>query len=143
MSLHAFDLLHCDIWGPFHVSTHTSQQHFLSIVDDHTRYTWIHLMRHKYEASTLLQNFIIWVHTQFEVTINALCSDNARELTLSKFLAEHGINHQFSCVETPEQNSVVERKTPASLECCQGLILPISGSSSLLGGLCLCCSIFD
>ena len=52
-------------------------------------------MRHKYEASTLLQNFIIWVHTQFQVTVKALRSDNAKELTLSKILDEHGINDSF------------------------------------------------
>ena len=38
MSLHAFDLIHCDIWGLFHVSTHIGHRYFLSIVDDHTQY---------------------------------------------------------------------------------------------------------
>ena len=47
MSSHAFDLLHIDTWGPFSVSTTEGYKYFLTIVDDHTRVTWIYLMRTK------------------------------------------------------------------------------------------------
>lgn len=34
-----FDLLHCDIWGPHKVPTHSGARFFLTIVDDFTRCT--------------------------------------------------------------------------------------------------------
>jgi hypothetical protein len=37
-------------------------------------------------------------------------SDNGPEFLMDPFYNEHGIVHQRSCVETPEQNAVVERK---------------------------------
>jgi hypothetical protein len=40
----AFDLLHCDIWGPHKIPTHSGARFFLTIVDDFTRCTWIFLM---------------------------------------------------------------------------------------------------
>ena len=107
---HIFYLIHCDIWGPFHTPTHAGHRYFISIVDDHSRYTWIHLLKNKYEANQLLQHFISWVKTQFNITVKCLRSDNAKELSLTNFLTEKGINHQFSCVERPQQNAVVERK---------------------------------
>ncbi|KAE8720139.1 hypothetical protein F3Y22_tig00109916pilonHSYRG00111 [Hibiscus syriacus] len=37
-------------------------------------------------------------------------SDNALELKFTELFTNLGIMHQFSCVETPQQNSIVERK---------------------------------
>ena len=65
---------------------------------------------HKFEASIYVQTFFTMVQTQFGVSIKCLRSDNDKELALSQFLASMGTLHQFSCVERPEQNSVVERK---------------------------------
>ncbi|KZV44012.1 hypothetical protein F511_31187 [Dorcoceras hygrometricum] len=50
------------------------------------------------------------IRTQFDKKIKCLCSDNACELSLTEYLQTQGTLHQFSCVETPQQNSVVERK---------------------------------
>jgi hypothetical protein len=40
-----FDLIHCDIWSPYHVPTIDKQRYFLTIVDDCTRCTWVFLMK--------------------------------------------------------------------------------------------------
>jgi hypothetical protein len=51
ISSHAsFDLIHCDIWGPHRTHTHSGARYFLTIVDDYSRYTWIHLMKLKSET---------------------------------------------------------------------------------------------
>ena len=44
MCTHAFDLIHVDLWGPFHTPTHSHHCYFLCVVDDHTCFTWIHLL---------------------------------------------------------------------------------------------------
>jgi len=39
-----FDLIHCDICGPHKIHTHTGARYFLTIMDDFTRFTWIHFL---------------------------------------------------------------------------------------------------
>jgi hypothetical protein len=38
-SLHLFDLIHCDIWGPFTPKSFNGASYFLTIVDDHSWFT--------------------------------------------------------------------------------------------------------
>nr|KYP43047.1 Retrovirus-related Pol polyprotein from transposon TNT 1-94 [Cajanus cajan]KYP69794.1 Retrovirus-related Pol polyprotein from transposon TNT 1-94 [Cajanus cajan] len=105
-----FDLIHCDVWGPYRHPTYNSMKYFLTLVDDHSRYTWIHLLRTKAEATSAIKSFFSLIQTQFGVTIKQFRSDNAKELALTEFLKEKGTIHQLSCVERPQQNVVVERK---------------------------------
>jgi hypothetical protein len=110
VSISPFDLIHCDIWGPFHVPTVNNQRYFLTIVDDCTRCTWIFLMKLKSETRGLLQSFFKLVQTQFSASIRILRSDNGLEFDMADFYAQQGTLHQTSCVGTPQQNSIVERK---------------------------------
>lgn len=50
------------------------------------------------------------IFKQFDTHIKTFRSDNAKELQFVKYFKLHGVLHQFSCVERPQQNSVVERK---------------------------------
>jgi hypothetical protein len=68
-------------------------------------------MRHKNEAQSLLKKFFRFVRTQFESHIKTFQSDNGGEFTsLRSFFQDHGVVFQHSCVYTPQQNGVVERK---------------------------------
>lgn len=110
-SVAPFDLIHCDIWGPHRVNSHTGARYFLTIVDDFSRFTWVHLMSFKSETQTLLKSFFAWVKTQFNCEIKALQSDNGTEFTsMISFFNDHGTIFQHSCTSTPQQNGVVERK---------------------------------
>jgi hypothetical protein len=110
VSKQPFDLIHCDIWGPFAVKSISGSSYFLTIVDDHTRFTWIHLLQHKSQTRNHIQTFFNMVETQFNSKIKSLRSDNGVEFNMSDFYASKGVLHQLSCVETPQQNSIVERK---------------------------------
>jgi hypothetical protein len=46
-STHVFDLIHCDIWGPFSTPSSNNSKIFLTIVDDYSRFTWVFLMQNK------------------------------------------------------------------------------------------------
>ncbi|KAM2634977.1 hypothetical protein EV1_025388 [Malus domestica] len=106
-----FDLIHCDIWGPHRVNSHSGARYFLTIVDDYSRFTWIHLMRLKSETQGLLCSFIAWVQTQFKCVIKTIRADNGAEFTyLRPFFDSKGIVFHTSCPSTPQQNGVVERK---------------------------------
>ena len=110
-----FNLLHCDVWGPHKVATHSGSHFFLTIVDDYTRCTWVFLMRHKSETQYLLKKFIQFVHTQFNTSVKFLRTDNGTECQpLKAFLHDHGIELQNTCVYTPQQNGVVNENTITS-----------------------------
>jgi hypothetical protein len=110
LSTSAFDILHVDIWGPYFVPTTHGHKYFLTLVDDATRTTWVYLMKLKSETRSLLQSFILMIETQFGSTIKCIRSDNGYEFSIIEFYTSKGILHQHSCVETPQQNYVVERK---------------------------------
>ena len=67
-------------------------------------------MKHKSETSCLIQSLYNMIFTQFKVPIKILRSDNGPKFALNSFYASKGIIHRLSCVETPQQNSMVERK---------------------------------
>ena len=102
LSDNAFDLIHCDVWGPFSKFTHDGFGYFLTIVGDATRSTWVYLMKSKSESRPLLISFYKMISTQFHTNIKAIRIDNAQEFFLKDFFAKHGILHQYSCVATPQ-----------------------------------------
>ena len=110
VSLACFDLIHADIWGPYSAPSLNGSKYFLTLVYDHSRCTWVYLMKSKSDASSLIQFFFQMILNQFKVSIKFIRSDNGPEFALSTFYASKGVLHQLSCVETPQQNAVVERK---------------------------------
>ena len=54
-----FDLIHCDLWGPFSTLTIDGYKYFLTIVDDFSRCTWIYLMKTKSELRFYCHNFML------------------------------------------------------------------------------------
>ena len=109
-ALHSFDLLYLDIWGPCSKSSMHGHRYFLTIVDDYSRFTWIHLMHTKAETRQIVMNFCTYIETQFETKVKTIRSDNGPEFLMHDFYALKGIIHQTSCIETPKQNGIVERK---------------------------------
>ena len=104
-----FDLLHCDIWGPHKVPTHSGACCFLTIVDDFTRCTWTFLMQNKSKTQTILKSFIDFAYTQFHAYVKAIRIDNVSEFpSMRNFFQYHGIECQRTCVYTSQQNGVVE-----------------------------------
>lgn len=67
-------------------------------------------LKTKAEVSGHVKNFITMIQTHFHTTAKFIRTDNGPEFMLSSFYASHGIIHQKSCVETPQQNGRVERK---------------------------------
>ena len=102
--------MHVDIWGPYSTPSLNGSRYFFTLVDDYNRCTWVFLMKYKSEASSLIQSFYNLILTQFNLPIKVIRSDNGPEFALNSFYASKGIMHQLSCVETPQQNLVVERK---------------------------------
>ena len=88
----AFELLHVDIWGPFHVPTIDEYKYFFTIVDDHTRVTWLYLLKTKSSVQTVFPDFLTYVETQFNAKVKSIRSDNAPELSFNSLLKTKGLN---------------------------------------------------
>ncbi|KAL6326273.1 hypothetical protein AAG906_004770 [Vitis piasezkii] len=98
---------------------------FVTFVDDHTRVTWVFLMKKKSEVREIFENFNNMVRRSFQAKFKSL-DDNAREYyhnILGSYLLENGIVHQSSCIDTPRQNGVVERKNRHLMEVAQSLMI--------------------
>ncbi|KAK9705495.1 hypothetical protein RND81_07G061300 [Saponaria officinalis] len=83
-----FDLVHIDLWGPYKTPNISRAVYFLTLVDDHSRATWTHLLKDK-------------------------LSDNGTEIVqsgCSSLFAQKGIVQQTSIPRVPQQNGRVERK---------------------------------
>ncbi|KAL4027855.1 hypothetical protein IC575_011045 [Cucumis melo] len=110
LSSNAFDLIYVDIWGPFSTETYSGYSYFLTIVDDATRYTWVFMLKLKSDVISIIPQFFKLIETQYGKAIKQVRSDNAPELKFTTFFEQKGVIHQYSCVQCPQQNSVVERK---------------------------------
>lgn len=89
------DLVHCDIWGPYHVNYYKGHHYFVTIVDEHSRLMWIYLIKHKPEVQHIIPKFFSMVLNQFGAHIKVYRSENAQELKFFDFLYEKGVLHQF------------------------------------------------
>ena len=58
-----FDLVHCDIWGPFTIPSINGFKYFQTIVDDCSRCTWVYLVKFIYDARLVIQSFFSFVET--------------------------------------------------------------------------------
>lgn len=99
------------MWGPFATTSTLGHRYFLTLVDDYTRYTWTIFLKTKDQTKNSLIQFVAYIETQFKTSLKCLRSDNESEfIALTSYLLSKGIIHQKSCIETPQQNGVVERK---------------------------------
>jgi hypothetical protein len=121
-----FALIHSDVWGPSPVTTISGFCWFVIYIDDCTRMMWLYLLKHKNEVLTTFQSFHTMVQTQFSARIQVLRSDNGGEYVNHQsqaYFQQHGLIHETSCPQTPQQNGVAERKNRHILETARALLL--------------------
>lgn len=101
-----FELLHMDLFGPNHYSavTNVASLYGFVIVDDYSRYTWVHIVTYKHEVQEVFKRFSSRASTNFGVKIKHIRSDNGTEFKnsgLDDYLDELGITHELSAPYTP------------------------------------------
>jgi len=104
-STNTFDLLHMDLWGPYHASTHNYYKYFLTIVDDFCISTWTPLLSCKSNTLQTIKSFISLVENQFKITVKSIRTDNGTEFTNNEtfmYFQAKGIIHQKTCPYTPQ-----------------------------------------
>ena len=129
-----FDLLHCDVWGPFRTPSISGHRYYIVFVDDYTRVSWVYLLCNRSEVVTTVTHFITEVVTQYSTMPKILHTDNTLEFvqaSLCTFCADRGIIHQTTCPHTSQQNGVVERKHRQLLDIIPTLLIEMHVPSYL------------
>lgn len=56
-----FELIHCDLWGPYRTPSSCGASYFFTIVDDYSRAVWIYLLLDKTEVHKTFMSFFAMV----------------------------------------------------------------------------------
>ena len=87
--------------------------YFLIFIDDRSRFTWAYFIRRKNDVFKYFKEFRVKVEKQTGKYIKILRPDQGGEYTFGAFrryCRENGIQHQFTVIDTPQQNGIAERK---------------------------------
>ncbi|GJY45118.1 retrovirus-related pol polyprotein from transposon TNT 1-94 [Tanacetum coccineum] len=106
-------LLHMDLCGPMRVESINGKRYILVIVDDYSRYTWVHFLRSKNEAPEVIKTFSKKIQVLLQAPVIIVRTDNGTKFknqVLKEYFDSVGISHQSSSVRTPQQNRVVEQR---------------------------------
>jgi len=82
--------------GPSKINNITGSRWFVTFIDDHTRTTWVFLMKEKSEVGQIFEYFHNMVRMQFQANIQVLITNNGREyynFALRSYLQKNGIVH--------------------------------------------------
>ena len=60
------ELIHSDICGPMSVKARHGAIYFHTFIDDYSRYGYVCLLSHRYEALDVFKHFVVEVETQLE-----------------------------------------------------------------------------
>nr|GEW26023.1 hypothetical protein [Tanacetum cinerariifolium] len=118
-------LLHMDLCGPMRIASINGKRYVLVIVDDFSRYTWVHFLRSKDEAPEVIIKFLKRITVLLQSTVIIIRTDNGTKFK-NQVLKEHfdsvGISHQMSfAIATAcftQNRSIIHRrfnKTPYEL----------------------------
>uniref|UniRef100_A0A2N9GB44 Integrase catalytic domain-containing protein n=1 Tax=Fagus sylvatica TaxID=28930 RepID=A0A2N9GB44_FAGSY len=77
--LHPFELVHSDIWGPARTTGLCDARYFVTFIDDHSRLTWVYVLKDRSQLFSVFQSFYAEISNQFNAKLLAFRTDNARE----------------------------------------------------------------
>nr|GFB27745.1 hypothetical protein [Tanacetum cinerariifolium] len=131
-------LLHMDLCGPIRIASIKGKRYILVIVDDYSRYTWVHFLRSKDEAPEVIITFLKRITVLLQSLVIIIRTDNGTEFknqVLKVYFDSVGITHQMSSARTPQQNGVVERRNRTLVEAAR-TIKPDISFLHVFGALC-------
>nr|GFA51521.1 retrovirus-related Pol polyprotein from transposon TNT 1-94 [Tanacetum cinerariifolium] len=119
-------LLHMDLCGPMRIASINGKRYVLVIVDDYSRYTWVHFLRSKDEAPAVIIMFLKRITVLLQSPAIVIRTDNDTEFknqVLKEYFDTVCISHQMSSVRTPQQNGVVERQNRTFVEAARTMLI--------------------
>nr|GFA74571.1 retrovirus-related Pol polyprotein from transposon TNT 1-94 [Tanacetum cinerariifolium] len=119
-------LFHTDLCGPMRIASINERRYVLVIVDDYSRYTWVHFLRSKDEAPEVIKMFLKRIIVLLQSSVIIIRIDNGTEFknqVLKEYFDNVGISHQVSYVRSPQQNGVVERRNRTLVEATRTMLI--------------------
>ena len=107
------ELIHTDVCGPMQTMTPSGNRYFMTVIDDHSKYTILYLLKTKSEVATKIKEYVKFVQTKFNRTPKVIRSDRGGEYVneeMTKFYRSEGIKAELTVPYTPQQNGCAERK---------------------------------
>ncbi|GJT09328.1 putative ribonuclease H-like domain-containing protein [Tanacetum coccineum] len=115
-----------DWCGPMTVESINGKRYILVIMDDYSRYTWVHFLRSKDEAPKEIKIFLKKIAVLQQALVIIIRTDKGTKFK-NQVLQEHfnsvGISHQASSIRTPQQNRVVEKRNWTLLEAARTMLI--------------------
>nr|GEU48317.1 hypothetical protein [Tanacetum cinerariifolium] len=118
-------LLHMDLCGPMRVVSINGKQYVLVIVDDYSRYTWVHFLRSKDETPEVIKSFLKKIYVRLQAPVIIVHTDNGTEFknhVLKEYFDSVGITHETIASKT-QQNGVVERRNHTLVEATRTMLI--------------------
>jgi histone deacetylase 1/2 len=117
------------VWGPA-IDSFGGKKYYVSFIDDYSKFTWIYLLRYKFEVFKYFREFQSLVERLFNHKILAMQSDWGGEYErFNSFFRNIRITHLVSCPHTHQQNGAAECKHRHIVE--MGLALLANASMPL------------
>ena len=73
------ELLHIDLFGPISIANLSGKYYGYVIMDDYSKYTWVHFLRSKNEAFQHFTKFSKAVQKEKDAEIGKVRSDHGKE----------------------------------------------------------------
>nr|GFB19277.1 retrovirus-related Pol polyprotein from transposon TNT 1-94 [Tanacetum cinerariifolium] len=119
-------LLYMDLCGPMRIASINGKRYILVIVDDYSRYTWVHFLRSEDEAPVVITTFLKRITVLLQSPVIIIRTDNGTEFknqVLKVYFDSVGISYQMSSIRTPQQNGVVERQNRTLVEAARTMLI--------------------
>nr|GEY51558.1 putative ribonuclease H-like domain-containing protein [Tanacetum cinerariifolium] len=119
-------LLHMDLCGPIRIASINGKRYVLVIMDDYSRYTWVHFLKSKDETPEVIKTFLTRITVLLQSPVIIIRTDNGTKFknqVLKEYFDSVGISHQMSFVRTPQQNGVVERRNWTLVEAARTMLI--------------------
>nr|GEZ49076.1 hypothetical protein [Tanacetum cinerariifolium] len=100
-------LLHMNLCGQMRIASINGKWYVLMIVDDYSRYTWVHFLRSKDEAPKVIIKFLKRITVLLQSPVIIIRTDNGTEFKN----------------QVPQQNGVVERRNRTLVEAARTMLI--------------------
>ena len=105
-------LIHSDVCGPFATKSIGGSRYFLTLVEDHSRYVTVYILKSKDQVASCIEEYVARVECQIGTKIKKFRTDRGTEYLnnrIETFFKKKGVQHQKTVRYSSFQNGVAER----------------------------------
>ena len=95
------ELVHTDVCGPINIKTHGGYEHFITFINDRSRYGYIYLMHQKSDSFEKFKEYKTEVEKQLGKPIKTIRSDRGGEFLSNEFIDHPVQNRILSQLSAP------------------------------------------